>query len=319
MLFVGILLYFNTSITLGVVIAVYSMSNMFFGLSISLFNGWNNYLLASSYMERLRDIIDTEVEFKPDNPRQVNLRGEISLDSVSFSYTKHSQAVLKDISMTINQGEKIAIVGQSGSGKSTLSKLLLGIYMPTKGDIYYDNINLLDIDMKILRKQMSVVPQDIYLFNKSILENIRMNQTHITMEQVKAAAEIAQISDEIEMMPMGYHTIISELGMNLSGGQRQRIALARALITKPKIMLLDEATSSLDTINENNVSRYLEEIGATRIVIAHRLSTIIDADKIYVLDQGRIVETGNHSMLMAAGGLYSRMYSAHREREYQVV
>ena len=161
-----------------------------------------------------------------------------------------------------------------------------------------------------MRQQVGIVPQDITLFNNSIYDNIVMNRNNIGLEQVKKACELAQISDEIEEMPMQYYTEISELGLNLSGGQRQRIALARAIVGKPKILLLDEATSSLDNINERKVSDEIKKMGATQIIIAHRLSTIMDADLIVVLENGKIVEQGKHDDLIKNNGQYKELYSA---------
>lgn len=307
-LFFGISRYFAGEITLGGVIAVYTISNMFFSRSISLFYAWNNYVLATSYLERLRDITDYELEKFPDSPVHLTVSGDLKLENVSFSYTKHSQEVLKDISMHIEQGKKIAIVGESGSGKSTLCKVLLGLYMPTKGKIYYNGVDIEALDKPHLRRQMGIVPQDVFLFNSSIMKNIQMNKDDIDIDTIKEAAHNAQIAEEIEQMPMGYYTLVSEMGLNLSGGQRQRIALARALINNPKLIILDEATSSLDAINESKVSEYFKAINCTRVVIAHRLSTIIDSDVIYVLDNGRIIESGTHEELMDFGGMYFNLY-----------
>lgn len=315
LLFAGITRYFAQEITLGEVFAFYTLSNMFFSLAVSLFYAWNNYVLATSYLERLRDITDYEIEKQPESPICLDVSGEICLEDVSFSYTKHSQEVLKNISLQIKQGNKIAIVGESGSGKSTLCKIILGLYTPTRGKIYYNNVDLDFIEKRHLRRQMGIVPQDVFLFNNSIMENIRMNKDNIDLEQIKEAARIAQISQEIEQMPMGYHTLVSEMGMNLSGGQRQRVALARALINNPKLIILDEATSSLDAINESRVSDYFRSVSCTRIVIAHRLSTIIDADIIYVLDQGRIVESGTHEELMQLQGTYYNLYKFQTTKE----
>lgn len=315
-LLTGIYLFFNKSISLGEVIAFYSLSGTFFSLSVSIFQTYNNFILTSAYLERVRDITDAEVEKDPVPPVEHELSGDIRLENVSFSYTKHSTEVVRNVTLHIESGQKIAIVGKSGSGKSTLSKILLGLYTPTAGNVLYDNINLSDFNKKELRKQMGVVPQDICLFNKSILENIKMNQQNVDLESVKRAAEFAQIASEIESMPMGYNTLVSEMGMNLSGGQRQRIALARALLSNPKIIILDEATSSLDAINEAKVSQHFKNIGCTRIVIAHRLSTIIDSDVIYVMDSGKIIESGTHETLMSKKGIYYDLYKTQvRENE----
>ena len=163
---------------------------------------------------------------------------------------------------------------------------------------------------------MGIVPQDTYLFNKTIFDNITMNRNDITLEQVKEACVIAQIDKEIESMPMGYNTLISDMGMNISGGQRQRIILARSIVSKPKIILFDEATSSLDSINENNISKYLENLGCTRIIIAHRLSTIVDADIIYVLQNGEIIEQGNHDELIRKKGVYFDLYNSNDKKSF---
>lgn len=309
-LIVGIIQYQQAALTLGEVIAFNSISAIFFSLSTAIFNTYNKYLVASSFLERLQDIREAKAEVSNSTGVQPQLEGDVTLRNVSFSYSKNSQRVLKDINLKIKHGEKIAIVGSSGSGKSTLAKLALGLYTPTRGEIQYDGISMLTLNKQNLRKQMGIVPQDINLFNKSILENIRMNQENISLKDVQTAAKLAQIHEEIEAMPMGYHTLVSEMGLNLSGGQRQRIALARALINKPRVIVLDEATSSLDAVNEQRVAQYLSNIGATRIIIAHRLSTIIDADKIYVMREGRIVEEGKHEELFQRKGYYYQLYAA---------
>ncbi|MBW9145203.1 peptidase domain-containing ABC transporter [Clostridium sp. CM028] len=310
----GIYGYLNGNLSLGGVIAFYSLSTTFFVSGVSLFQSWNNFLLATSYLERISDITDADIEYNPENPKKLDIEGSIKLDSISFSYTTGSDPVIEDLSLDIKSGQKVAIVGASGSGKSTLSKILLGLYEPSKGDIYYDGINFKDLNKQEIRRQLGIVPQDISLFNKSIYENIKMNRENITMDDVKHAAKIAQISDEIGAMPMGYLTLVSDMGLNLSGGQRQRIALARAILSNPKVIILDEATSALDSINEIKVSNYFRDIGCTRIVIAHRLSTIIDSDVIYVMDKGRIVESGNHKELIRLNGSYASLYRAKEEK-----
>ncbi|KZZ84918.1 peptidase domain-containing ABC transporter [Bacillus sp. SJS] len=307
-LLIGIYLFAQKSISLGEMIAFHTLSITFFAVGVSIFQTYNNFLLANAYLERVRDITDSETEENPEKPAGAQITGDIKLSDVSFSYTKHSEKVVKKISMHIKRGEKVAIVGPSGSGKSTLSKILLGLYMPTEGEIYYDDIELGRYNKQELRQQMGIVPQDINLFNNSIMENIKMNKEDVTMEDIQKAASVAQIAEEIESMPMGYHTLVSEMGMNLSGGQRQRIALARALISQPKVIILDEATSSLDSINEALVGDYLKEMGCTRIVIAHRLSTIYDSDRIFVMENGSIIDEGTHAELIGNKGLYFELY-----------
>lgn len=310
----GIYEYFKGNLSLGSVIAFYSLAITFFSSGVSLFQTWNNFLLSTAYLERLKDITDSEIEQNPDTAKSLNISGDIRLKNVSFSYTNASEPVIKNINLHIKSGQKVAIVGSSGSGKTTLSKILLGLYEPTEGNIYYDNINFKELNKQEIRKQLGVVPQDISLFNKSIYENIRMNKDNVTMDDIVHAAKIAQVASEIETMPMGYHTLVSDMGLNLSGGQRQRIALARAVLNNPKVIILDEATSSLDSVNEVRISNYFRDIGCTRIIIAHRLSTIIDSDIIYVMDKGKLVEAGTHKELMILNGLYANLYKAKEEK-----
>ncbi|WP_162300570.1 peptidase domain-containing ABC transporter [Anaerosacchariphilus polymeriproducens] len=309
-LLLGLKLCIMGHVTIGAVIASYSLASTFIGTSVSLFNMWNDFSLASSYLERINDITEAKEEVKPQNPMKVNITGEVEFQNVSFAYTNTSDYVIKNLSFKIKKGEKTAIVGTSGSGKSTLTKLLLGLYEPTEGEIFYDGVNIKDIDKTELRKQIGVVPQDMSLFNKTILENIVLNSEDIDMEIIKNATDIAQVRQEIEEMPMKYNTLISDMGMNLSGGQRQRIVLARAVVNNPKLIILDEATSSLDTVNERKVSNYFKKSGSTRIVVAHRMSTIIDSDKILVLNNGSLIESGTHQELLQVNGVYKNLYNS---------
>jgi len=312
---VSIYMYANSLVTIGQVIAFHSLSNTFFSLSRSVFNTWSSFINSSAFLERLGDIINSDKEDDSEDLKKVDISGEIKLNNVSFSYSAQSKQVIKNIDLHIKKGQKVAIVGKSGSGKSTLAKLLVGLYSPTEGQIMFDGIDLSNLDKKYLRKQLGIVPQDVSLFNKSIYNNISMNREDVDLDNVKKVCEVAQISKEIEAMPMGYHTIISEMGMNLSGGQRQRIVLARALLNEPKVLILDEATSSLDYINEKRVSDYFKNIGCTRIVIAHRLSTILDSDLIIVLENGEIVESGSHAELINRRSEYYKLYHASFESE----
>lgn len=305
----GILSIEKGNISMGSIIAIYSLGNTFFSLSGSVIDLWSSFINSSVIFERLADIIKSEEE-EDRIHNNVLLNGTIELKNVSFHYTKDSAYVLRDINFKVEGGMKIAIVGRSGSGKSTLAKLLVGLFLPSEGDIFFNDTNFLTLDRKKIRRQIGIVPQDITLFNNSIYENIVMNRAGLNLNDVKEACKIAHISEEIEAMPMQYYTQISEMGLNLSGGQRQRIALARAIIGKPKILLLDEATSSLDNINEKMVSDEIKKMGTTQIIIAHRLSTIMDADMIVVLEGGRMVEKGKHDELIAKNGQYYRLYSS---------
>ncbi|KNY28945.1 peptidase domain-containing ABC transporter [Pseudobacteroides cellulosolvens] len=316
-LLLGLKLCTMGKLTIGGVIASYSLASIFISTSVSLFNMWNDFNLASSYLERINDITEAKEEVKPEKPIMINITGEVEFRNVSFAYTNTSDYVIKNLSFKIEKGKKTAIVGTSGSGKSTLIKLLLGLYEPTEGEIFYDGVNLKDIDKTELRKQIGVVPQDMTLFNKTILDNIVLNSEKIDMELIKNATDIAHISREIDDMPMKYNTLLSDMGMNLSGGQRQRIVLARAVVNNPKLVLLDEATSSLDTINERKISQYFEKNGSTRIVVAHRMSTIIDSDKILVLDNGYLVEHGTHKELLQENKVYAKLFNSKKNNAYK--
>ncbi|ANC22992.1 MULTISPECIES: peptidase domain-containing ABC transporter [Bacillus cereus group] len=308
-LLLGLKLYIEKNITLGEVIAFYSLTVMYFNYSFSIFQTWNSFISATNALERIQDITNEEVEKEGTQLVPNPIEGDIKLENVTFSYNKHSSPVIKNLSLHIKSGQKVAIVGASGSGKSTLGKLLLGLYNPNSGEIYYDSLNLKNIKKKQLRKQMGVVPQEIYLFNQSIYDNIRLGHENVDIQSVQKVAQIAQIADEIERMPMHYNTLVSDMGLNFSGGQRQRIALAKALLNEPKIIVLDEATSSLDSINEEKIANHFKSVGCTCVVIAHRLSTIVDSDIIYVLDDGEIVEQGTHTELMDLKGEYFKLYT----------
>lgn len=306
----GIGLYAKGLYSLGEIMSYYSIINTICIYSVSIITTMNYFQLSEQYLERVKDITDQKEEANGDKWLESNFNKDINLKNVSFKYSKNSATVLKNINMEIPFGEKVAIVGASGSGKSTLGKLILGLYEATEGEIKFGEIDIKDVNKESLSKLMGIVPQDTYLFNKTIFENITMNRDDITIEEVIEACRIAQIDKEIESMPMGYHTLISDMGMNISGGQRQRIILARSIVSRPKIILFDEATSSLDSINESNISKYLENLGCTRIIIAHRLSTIADSDIIYVLQNGEIVEAGKHEELMKERGVYFKLYNS---------
>jgi ABC-type bacteriocin/lantibiotic exporter with double-glycine peptidase domain len=204
------------------------------------------------------------------------------------------------------------LVGATGSGKSTLAKLLLSLYTPEHGEIFFDDLPLRTLDYRMLRNQFGVVLQESSLFRGSIRRNIAMNDPGLPFERIQYAARLAQIHDEIMDMPMGYETLLAEVGTGVSGGQRQRICIARAIAHRPSVLLLDEATSHLDVRTERMVSANLESLTCTRIMIAHRLSTVMDADLIVVLDKGRIVEQGSHDELVAMNGYYAGLITGSR-------
>ncbi|WP_426984634.1 peptidase domain-containing ABC transporter [Brevibacillus borstelensis] len=314
-LWIGAMLVFEGNLSVGELVAFHALSTQFFNTSSSIVQTVNSVSLTTSYLHRIQDILQSPIEETPGNKDNSPIKGEIRLERVSFRYSPHSEEVIKDVSLHIKPGEKIAIVGQSGSGKSTLAKLILGLYMPTKGSVFYDGVNIKNKDLSALRKQIGVVPQDVTLFNRSIKDNISLYSEDVDIERIHEVAKMAQIYDDIQNMPMGFNTMISEMGMNISGGQRQRIALARALLNRPAVMLLDEATSSLDHQNEKKIDAFLRELKCTRIVIAHKLTSIMDADKIIVLEDGMVLNVGTHETLLNESKFYGDFYRKFLEKE----
>lgn len=238
------------------------------------------------------------------------LKGNVTFKQVAFSYpSRNDVSVLKDITLTANNGEQIALVGPSGAGKSTIASLLLKFYEPTSGSIWFDDKNSTTFPLTELRKQMAFVPQDVILFGGTIAENIAYGKLGATAEEIADAARKANAHDFISKFPEGYETIVGERGIKLSGGQRQRIAIARAILKDPAILILDEATSSLDSESEQLVQEALDNLmkNRTSFVIAHRLSTIRNAHKIVVIDKGTVAEQGSHEQLMANNGLYRKL------------
>ncbi|GLI52524.1 MULTISPECIES: ABC transporter ATP-binding protein [Thermodesulfovibrio] len=259
-------------------------------------------------IERLREIIFVEHEPEKGEKREIN--GHIVFKNVSFRYPLSKDYTLKDINFEIQAGETVAIVGPSGAGKSTITELLAGFWYPTEGDILIDGVSIRDFSLHSLRSQIALVTQDIILFNDSVINNIKFGNISSTKEEVERAAIMADAHDFIIKLPKGYESMVGEKGILLSGGQKQRITIARAILREPKILIFDEATASLDTESEEKIQRALEQMrkGRTTLVIAHRLSTIKRADKIIVMDKGRIIEQGTHEELLAKGGLYSELW-----------
>jgi ABC-type multidrug transport system fused ATPase/permease subunit len=265
--------------------------------------------------QRVREIIKEPVEdvmtVRVPLEDRYKLSGRVSFEGISFAYPSRAEMqVLKDVHITAEPGEQIALVGPSGAGKSTMVAMILQFYHPDSGRIVFDGLDSSTIPLSQLRRQMAFVPQDVMLFGGTIRENIAYGNPDASEEEIIAAARKANAHDFIVSFPEGYQTIVGERGIKLSGGQRQRIAIARAILKDPVILILDEATSSLDSASESLVQEALENLmkNRTSFVIAHRLSTVRNADKIYVLDKGQIVESGTHQELMdIEEGLYKSL------------
>ncbi|MDQ3951935.1 MAG: peptidase domain-containing ABC transporter [Actinomycetota bacterium] len=311
---VGALSVLNGNLTLGQMLALNALAAGFLTPLANLVTTGLQMQLLGSYMERINDVLNTEPEqASKQGLGAPALNGGVRLENVSFRYSSKSPDVVKDVSLEIEPGQSIAIVGRSGSGKSTLAHLILGLYPPTAGRVLYDEQALTDLDLAWVRRQLGIVPQDAFLFGSSIRKNIALSEPDLPLERVERAGRLAAIHDEIKSWPLGYETVLADGGATLSGGQRQRIALARALVHDPKILLLDEATSHLDVETERVVHANLNELGCTRIVIAHRLSTVEKADLILVMEDGRFVERGTHDDLLLARGRYWTLVASQGE------
>jgi ABC-type bacteriocin/lantibiotic exporter with double-glycine peptidase domain len=294
--------------SVGTMLALNALAASFLTPLTSLAASGQKLQLVRAHFERIADVVEAEPEQNIQNVTQPpQLQGQIELQHVSFRYAPNAPVVLRDINLRIQAGQKVALVGRTGSGKSTLGKLLLGLYSPTEGEIFYDGLPLRSLDYRAVRRQFGVVLQESALFNGSVRENISLNDPDMDLERVTRATQAAAIHKDIVQMPMGYETMVAEGGSALSGGQRQRLAIARALAAEPVIMLFDEATSHLDTVTEQVVEENLSALSCTRIIIAHRLSTVRDADLVLVLENGAIVEQGTPRELMRHNGYYRRL------------
>jgi ATP-binding cassette subfamily B protein len=308
LLWVGAMQVINGTMSVGTMLALNTLAIEFLTPLGSLAGSLQQLQVVRSHFARIADVVGAQPEqdlTRVKTPQR--LTGRVELRKVSFQYDQNAPMILQDINIRIAPGQKVALVGRTGSGKSTLGKLLVGLITPTRGDILYDGEPLENLNYQAVRSQFGIVLQEAFIFSGSVKENIALNNPDMDMRQIVEAAQMAAIDEDIEKMPMGYDTLVSEGGSAFSGGQRQRLALARALANRPALLLLDEATSALDVATEQTVERNLSRIPSTQIIIAHRLSTIRNADVILVLDQGRIVEQGSHEQLLRRNGFYARL------------
>ena len=301
-------------LTTGDFIAFSAAWTVFLGAALALVRTGIDMLGVAALYERTRPILETEPEADPSRPHPGALLGAIELSNVGFRYAPGAPPVLDDVSLSIRPGEFVALVGSSGSGKSTLLRLMLGFEKPTHGGVYYDGHHLDEIDVGAVRRQLGVVLQGGRLMSGDIFSNI-VGATSLGLDEAWEAAAACGLDHDIQAMPMGMHSLVSDGGGTLSGGQRQRLLIARAIVNKPRIVFFDEATSALDNASQATVSASMEQLRATRVVIAHRLSTIINADRILVLDKGRIVQCGTYRQLMDQEGLFADLAQRQMVRE----
>ena len=316
-LWAGAALVLKGDLTLGQLIAFRIISGYVTQPLLRLSSTWQNIQELKISFERLGDVINTPLESGEDDQAKIPLpplHGTVSFQDVTFGFQPNNPPVLKNINLEVKQGTFVGIVGQSGSGKSTLMKLLPRLYSPNTGRILIDNYDIDKVELYSLRRQIGIVPQDPLLFSGSISDNIALTNPDADSDELVQVARLACAHDFIMELPSGYSTFVGERGSSLSGGQRQRIAIARTLLSKPKLLVMDEATSALDYETERNVCNNLVDAlhDCTVFFITHRLSTIRRADLIVMMHQGAIVEKGTHDELMALRGRY---YALYRQQE----
>ncbi|WP_430599869.1 ABC transporter ATP-binding/permease [Enterococcus sp. DIV1316a] len=310
--FVGIR-QLGVSVTTGTLIAFIGYINNFWNPVINIGNFYNSLITATAYLERIFETMDVVPEIQ-DAPHAIALppiKGTVDFQHVYFRY-EEGKNILNDVSFHIEPGQTIALVGPTGAGKTTIINLLSRFYDVNEGAVKIDGYDVRDVTLRSLRKQMGVMLQDTFIFSGTIIENIRYGNLAATEEEVIQAAKIVRAHDFIKDLKDGYETVVEERGSTLSAGQRQLISFARALLADPKILILDEATSSIDTKTEELLQEGLQQLlkGRTSFIIAHRLSTIKNSDKIFYIDGGRIVEEGSHDQLMAKHALYHHLYQS---------
>ena len=311
-LFFGAKLVIEGDLSVGELVAFNMLAGRVSAPVVRLAQIWQDFHQARLSVARLGDILNTPAErsFKTGRAALPAIRGDIAFENVTFRYRVDGPEVLHEVSLSVPAGQIVGVVGPSGSGKSTLAKLTQRLYVPESGRVLIDGVDLAMVDTAWLRRQLGVVLQESVLFNRSVRDNIALTDPAIPIEQVVAAAQLGGAHEFILALPEGYDTIVGERGSSLSGGQKQRIAIARALISNPRILIFDEATSALDYESERVIQKNLEEIAKNRTVfiIAHRLSTVRRTDRIITIDNGRLVEDGTHDELVKRGGRYAMLY-----------
>ena len=302
----------DSTLTLGDLVLVNALMLQLFAPLNTLGIVYRQIIYALADMDMLVKLLEKDIEITDDKNAKdlIVTAGDIKFNKVSFSYN-NNRKILKSVSLDIPSGKKVAIVGPSGAGKSTVGRLLFRFYDSTEGNILIDNQDIVRCTQNSLRNNIAVVPQDAVLFNESIYFNIKYANNNANKDDVIKAASLANIHHFIDSLPDKYDTLVGERGLKLSGGEKQRVAIARAVLKNPKIILFDEATSSLDSESENKILHSMKEISKniTSLIIAHRLSTIKDADNIYVLNEGEVIESGNHDYLLNLKGMYSQMWN----------
>jgi len=311
-LFFGAKLVIDGNMTVGELVAFNMLAGRVSAPVLRIAQIWQDFHQARLSVARLGDILNSAPEptYNPSRAALPPVRGHVAFDHVTFRYRIDGPEVLRDVSVDVSAGQVVGIVGPSGSGKSTFAKLIQRLYVPESGRVLVDGVDLAMVDPSWLRRQLGVVLQEDVLFNRSVRDNIALANPALPIERVIAAATLAGAHDFILELPEGYDTTVGERGTSLSGGQRQRIAIARALVTNPRILIFDEATSALDYESERMIQENMQQIvqGRTVFIIAHRLSTVRLADRIITLDRGRIVEDGAHDELIKRGGRYATLY-----------
>lgn len=310
-MWLGARLVIDGQLTVGQLIAFNMLSGNVAGPVMRLAQLWTDFQQVGISMQRLGDILNTRTEVHTPRPALPPMKGAVEFDQVEFRYRPGAQLVLRSVSLGIQPGETVGIVGRSGSGKSTLTKLVQRMYQPEQGRVLVDGVDISTIDASSLRRQIGVVLQENVLFNRSIRDNIALSDPGVPLQQIMRVAQLAGAHEFIAELPEGYDTMVGEQGATLSGGQRQRIAIARALLSNPRILIFDEATSALDYESESIVQRNMREIsrGRTVLIIAHRLSAVKDANRIIVMDRGAIVEEGPHAdLIQRENGHYAALY-----------